>query len=123
MKRSILALIMLALFTIPALADEIKVDLPAVKSGFFYDFADKNLTAGVTSELISYKDRATIEVGAVQGSCLVGISYKLLDLERLGLEYKWAKILDISTGIFAGYNFENREVRGGLYASLIKVTF
>ena len=127
MKRGFWSLAILVLsivfLAIPGLANEIKVDIPASKGAFFYDFAEQNLTAGISSELISYKDRAYLEVGAVQGACLIGISYKLLDLERFGLVYRWAKAINVSVGLWMGYNLEEKKAKGGVYTSLLKVKF
>jgi len=120
--RKLLMVFCLILISMPALASETKVNLPDAKGGFYYCFVDKDLKEGVSSEILSV-DIFTVEVGAVGGACLLAGGIKLVDLERFGLKYKWAKIINVTAGGWLGYNFEKAKIKGGLYASLIKVKF
>lgn len=121
MRKLILFCLIFIFLTIPAYADKVKIDLPDAKAGFYYCFVDKELAEGASSEIVTYKIIA-IEVGIVKDACLIGGTIKLADLKKWGLNYKWVEV-GVSVGGWLGYNFEKEKIKGGIYASLLKVKF
>lgn len=97
-------------------------ELPNVQSAVFYDFKEESCQVGVLSQILAYKDILGVQVGYITPSTAVlGVSYNLIDLERLGLEYKWTEYLHVRIGLWGGYDFPNERGHYGIECCLIDV--
>lgn len=129
MRKVLIGLICicLVLTAIVAIAQEEspwKFDLPNVRTLVVYDFEDHTLETGVLSEVLSYKDMVSLEVGYVTpATSVLMINYNLIDLERFGLEYKWAEYIHVRIGPWAGHDFTLDKGHYGLGCSLLELSF
>jgi len=127
MWKVLIGLICMALVLVPMTGitqePEPKVfELPDVQTAIFYDFKEESCQVGVLSQLLSYKDILGVQVGYITPSTAVlGVSYNLIDLERLGLEYKWTEYLHVRVGLWSGYDFTNARGHYGIECCLIDV--
>jgi len=129
MRRLVWVLALLLMF-VPALLvaqeeDEgLKFEMPNVHAGYFYDFETSTSSMGVISTVMSYQERFTIDTGwLTDGTWVISGAYKLIDLERMGIEYAWADYLDVGVGMWMGYDFDDEESAYGLNLSVITIEF
>ena len=130
MIKILLSVIAVLFFATSASADTIKINkinLPDAKAGIYYDFEEKQIDQTTTMTVVKIPTKAgSLDIDAgytIQNKILCGISYRLGNLEKLGLEVPLLKFLDVSLGIAGSYHYERDDLGFGLYGTLVRVEF
>lgn len=122
MKKIILFCLIFIFLTIPTYADKVSVNVPPTRLGTFYDVDNGKVSVGALWELLSYKDRTSLEIGIVNKAFSAGVNYNIIRLEDFGIEVRgWAKAIKPAIGVWCGYNAENGKIIGGTYISIVQL--
>ena len=111
MKKSVLALVIVALCSIVVFAEvTIKTALPNLEVTTLNSWKDGHLEMAMTSKILQIS-KTNFRVGYVPESKKVisAFSYDIKNLESLGLRitYLWDGLIDSAIGFYCGYDFSS----------------
>lgn len=138
--RFVLA-VALVLLVAPAFAGVIdlgvtKMDLPEAKTGAIISLKEQGVEATVSTTLLGYDTkigRFELDVGGAPAinEPIVALAYHVGDLEKLGFYCPLNKYLDLSVGVYAGYEINsynnnpndkwNDALDYGIYCSILRI--
>jgi hypothetical protein len=99
--------------------------IPNLEAGAVYSVQYKICLPSMTSKFLQWKiveGRVGYTTKDDKNIFISGLSVNLKNLPA-SVEYAWKDILDISTGVYVGWDSDNQKLDYGLSATLIKITF
>lgn len=144
MKRLILVVAIVALFVMPVMADEIQVEpakepinvpslkLPDMQAGMVYSVKEGKIGACATLTALKYPTKygdvelrggfAVNDIKEINAKKpIAALCVKIGDLSSLGIEQPLHNIINLSAGIYAGYDFDIQEADFGIVATILQL--
>jgi len=109
-----------------------KIGLPNVQGGLIYSVERESVEACTTATLLGYPTKiGTFELRGgyiIEQTPIGALVYKVGDLTQFGLEQPLLGLLDVSVGVYAGYDFATAEdddgkFDWGLMATIVEAKF
>ena len=106
--------------------DTITKYLPEYQTGLIFSLEEKEFEVCHTATLLKYPTKygdIQLRGGWAVDEPLGVLAYRVGDLSDLGIEFALSDIIDLSVGVYGGYNLAREEVDYGLNLTVINLSW